>query len=604
MLKFLFLEDNPIDVDLASYELRRTDIQFEGHRVETREEFIKHLSLGYDLILADFTLPQFNALEALAILNDAEINIPLIVVTGTISEEIAVECIKQGASDYLLKDRLARLPAAVQHALEEFKLREEKGQAEADLRASEVRYRTLVELAPEAIAVHIEGKLVFVNQATLGLMGAKSEDELLGKNFFSYLHPDFLEGAAELIQDSEDQEGFMEPLSERLFRLDGSLVDVEIVGGPIDYQGQTAVQIIVRDISASKRRERELRAVAAISDGLRLAVSVADTANVVLDQAMEVLEAQASLLLRAETDGTFVIEASRGIWENVQGMILFEDSLTAEVVKSGEPKILPIAEVMKHPSEYLTEELVAGLVELLCVPLSSEQDNLGVLWVGREYPFDQDDVDLLQALGRLAGSGLQRTALKEEIETNFVETVLALANTLDVRDTKTADHSQKMASWAELTFAEMGGAEEELRVVRLAALLHDIGKIGIPDEILRKNGPLTDEEFEIMKTHADIGAEIVAPISNLADVAPIIRAHQEKFDGTGYPQGLKGEGIPLVARVLTAVDAYSAMTEDRPYRKARPAKAAFEELEACVGTDFDPDVVEAFGRVLKELGEI
>ncbi len=131
------------------------------------------------------------------------------------------------------------------------------------------------------------------------------------------------------------------------------------------------------------------------------------------------------------------------------------------------------------------------------------------------------------------------------------------------------------------------------------ALLHDIGKIGVPDEILRKAGPLTDEEWELMKRHPELGAEIVAPVKKLVDVAPIIRSHQEKFDGSGYPDGLRGEEIPLGARILAVVDAYGAMTDERVYRKARSHEEALAELRRCAKTHFDPEVVDAFLAVLE-----
>jgi HD-GYP domain-containing protein (c-di-GMP phosphodiesterase class II) len=121
---------------------------------------------------------------------------------------------------------------------------------------------------------------------------------------------------------------------------------------------------------------------------------------------------------------------------------------------------------------------------------------------------------------------------------------------------------------------------------------------------LIKDGPLSDEEWEIVRKHPEIGAEIVAPIQKLADIAPVIRAHQEKFDGTGYPFGLKGDEIPLTARVLTVVDAYGAMVEERVYRPSRPSKEAVAELKACAGADFDPQIVDAFISVLKELGKV
>jgi HD-GYP domain-containing protein (c-di-GMP phosphodiesterase class II) len=142
--------------------------------------------------------------------------------------------------------------------------------------------------------------------------------------------------------------------------------------------------------------------------------------------------------------------------------------------------------------------------------------------------------------------------------------------------------------------AEMGMAGEELHTLELAGLFHDIGKIGVPSEIIRKDGPLTAEERRIMNMHPEIGEQILAPVPFLQPIRPIIRACHERWDGKGYPDGLKGEGIPLEARIVFVCDAYHAMTTDRPYRDALPEGEAIRRLKLSSGTQFDPSVIGAF----------
>jgi putative nucleotidyltransferase with HDIG domain len=145
---------------------------------------------------------------------------------------------------------------------------------------------------------------------------------------------------------------------------------------------------------------------------------------------------------------------------------------------------------------------------------------------------------------------------------------------------------------------ELGLGEAQIQSIHWAAILHDIGKIGVPDEILRKPGSLSSQEMDAMRLHPKIGADIVAPIKKMADVAPIIIAHHEKFDGNGYPNGLKGDQIPLEARILAVVDSYIAMTDERLYRKARNHEQAIAELRKWSGSQFDPRVVEVLLKVI------
>ncbi len=230
----------------------------------------------------------------------------------------------------------------------------------------------------------------------------------------------------------------------------------------------------------------------------------------------------------------------------------------------------------------------------------------GVLALGEvrspaREPFDADKLRFTASLADQAASALYRVRLHAELEAAYLETVLALAKAMDARDTYTGDHSQQLAAWAEATARELGCNEAEVEAIRWGALLHDIGKIGVPDAILHKPGPLDEVEWAVMHRHPEIGAEIVAPMTKLANVLPVVRAHQEKWDGTGYPDGLRGEAIPLGARVLAVVDAYGAITDDRAYRKGRSHAEAVAELRHCMGTHFDPQVVEAFLRVIGEV---
>lgn len=236
----------------------------------------------------------------------------------------------------------------------------------------------------------------------------------------------------------------------------------------------------------------------------------------------------------------------------------------------------------------------------LCLaPMRLNTEVVGLLVLGQENEQEgqerlEDKSRLIAFLAEQAAAALYRVNLSGRLKANHLETVLALAKALEARDIHTAGHGQIMMELAEKMAVRLNFLSASLETIRWAALLHDIGKIGIPDDILRRNGPLTSEEWIRMKRHPQIGAEIVMNVSDLAEVAELIHDHHERYDGKGYPRGLAGEAIPLGARIISLVDAYSAMTNGRAYRPACTHAEAVVELKRCSGTNFDPRVVETF----------
>jgi HD-GYP domain-containing protein (c-di-GMP phosphodiesterase class II)/putative methionine-R-sulfoxide reductase with GAF domain len=211
----------------------------------------------------------------------------------------------------------------------------------------------------------------------------------------------------------------------------------------------------------------------------------------------------------------------------------------------------------------------------------------------RRGPLSPRDVRMLLGIADQALLAIQNRALYDELQESFLATVEALGNALDLKDSYTNDHAQALVGLCGEVAERLGVAGRELRDIRFAAALHDIGKIGIPAEILNKPGPLTDDEFTVMKRHPDLGARILAPVPSLAGAAQLVVACHEHWDGGGYPAALSGEQIPLGARVILACDAFDAMTTDRCYRRAMTRSDAIAELRRCSGGQFDPHVVDA-----------
>ena len=315
-----------------------------------------------------------------------------------------------------------------------------------------------------------------------------------------------------------------------------------------------------------------------------------------------------SLMVLDEASHTLSIEAAVGLPpEFVHGVrIPLGQGIAGRVAAMKEPLIL-IPGVSDHETVralLFRRELTAAL----CVPLLRKERVVGVLNVGKCRPlasFSQGDIEMVLVLCRQAAVLIDNVRLFDEVSVKITEleiahfdTIKALAGALESKDFYTRHHSDRTVRHAELTSRRLGLSRQERLHVRYAAILHDIGKIGIPEEILNKPARLTEEEYELMKRHPIIGAAIVEQVSFLRPVIPLIRHDHERWDGLGYPDGLKGESIPLGARIIAVVDAYDAMAVDRIYRKAPGHAFALTELRRCAGTQFDPAVVEAFISVV------
>jgi HD-GYP domain-containing protein (c-di-GMP phosphodiesterase class II) len=236
----------------------------------------------------------------------------------------------------------------------------------------------------------------------------------------------------------------------------------------------------------------------------------------------------------------------------------------------------------------------------LAVPVFAGSSLWGAVELRSHEPaaFDEDDAQVAQTVADHVGAALRTAELYRTLEETHLGTAQALAAALEAKDNYTADHARSMADLAVETGAALGFDDASLRDLRLGAIFHDIGKIAVPDAILNKRGPLTAEEFEVVKRHPLVGEQILAPVPFLRDVRSIVRHDHERWDGAGYPDGLRDSDIPIGARVVFVVDAYHAMTSDRPYRVGMPASAALAELEAHAGSQFDPRIVSTFLGVL------
>jgi HD-GYP domain-containing protein (c-di-GMP phosphodiesterase class II) len=267
-----------------------------------------------------------------------------------------------------------------------------------------------------------------------------------------------------------------------------------------------------------------------------------------------------------------------------------------------EPGVPETALVFGPPRTSIPEgvEYTAGN-RMAIVPIAVDEVLLGSLVVTRVAgpDFQPDEISLLEDIAAQVALALHAQRATETAEAGLLATIESLVSALEIQDPATSRHALAIVELAARVGRRLGLPPAAVRRLEHGAALHDIGKIGVASELLRKPGPLDEQETRAMRCHPELGARILEPVPRLRAVAPIVRASHERFDGTGYPDGLVGEAIPIESRIVAVCDAFDAMVSDRPYRSAMSDGAAVEELRASAGTQFDPLVVSAF---VEELG--
>jgi HD-GYP domain-containing protein (c-di-GMP phosphodiesterase class II) len=268
------------------------------------------------------------------------------------------------------------------------------------------------------------------------------------------------------------------------------------------------------------------------------------------------------------------------------------------VAQTREPLMVTEGGVTNLPPE-LTGIPRAGTV--LYLPLVPNGTLVGILRVkksGADARFSDAEVEVLSIHASQAAIAIHNALLLRDVENGYLDALAALANALEARDTETRGHTERLSNNSILIAKQMHLGADDVESARVGALLHDIGKIGVPDAILKKAGKLTPEEYTLIQQHPIIGDKILAPIPQLQKARAVVLGHHERFDGTGYPFGLAGLDIPLPARIVTVADAFDAVTETRVYHPGESVVRALEELQRGRGTHFDPEVVDAFFEVL------
>lgn len=322
--------------------------------------------------------------------------------------------------------------------------------------------------------------------------------------------------------------------------------------------------------------------------------------DLVLDSTLRIFDADLGyIILLDHHTGQLEIRAWRGGERERPGAEALRTSMSEWVIREGRPLIFNPVQVDAGDRQ----DSLTGALAALCVPLVSSEGTFGAITVGHSKPdmrFTADDVRLMLTIANHANIAIGNIDLFSNLEDSYLATVRSLAIAVDAKDPYTRGHSDRVATYVVKIADRLELSRDQKIAIEIAAYLHDIGKIGVRDDILLKLGTLDDAEMAEMRHHPLIAANILKPVGFPWPIAPIVRHHHERWDGLGYPAGLRGEEIPLLARILTIADSFEAMISSRPYRVARTLEEAIAELRNCAGTHFDPAIVEAFVDVLEE----
>lgn len=368
---------------------------------------------------------------------------------------------------------------------------------------------------------------------------------------------------------------------------------------------QSLVELEQAVVDQLRVRENQLAALMKVGQMINSSLGKKRVLEEVMDRLIELMHAERGFLMLKRPNGELEVEVARGIDRiNLEEEVFrVSRTIVQRVAETGETILTTNAQ---EDPRFENQLSVAAfrLRSILCAPLKIKDDLIGVIYVdnrARSGIFQEQDQNLITAFADQAAVAIDNAQLFEdlqrknrELEEAYQATLEGWVSALDMRDKETEGHTQRVTILTQRLARFMGVSGDDLIHITRGALLHDIGKMAIPDSILLKPGPLTEEERELIKQHPRFAYEMLKRIEFLHPALDIPYCHHEKWDGSGYPRGLKGEEIPLAARIFPVVDVWDALTSDRPYRKGMPLDEVKERIRADAGRHFDPQVVEAF----------
>ena len=632
-LHVLLLADAPSDVKLIKKALIDAGMDIELMQVRTKGDFVRALeSFPADVILSDYRLSEFDGKSALQLARRQHPEIPVVMVTDALTDIEAVELMRAGAKDYVLKSCLSKLAPTVGHVLDIEKSIRKRKAAEQSLRETAEKlkfFRTLVDHSTDDIEVIDPETLRFldVNETECRSLGY-SMDEMLSMTVFD------IDPAAS---------GMLETVKTRLYRSksarfesihrrkDGSLFPVEISAKLIELD-RPYVLSIARNITERKRNENEImrlnRVLRTLGEGNRALLRAGDETELMKHICRVVTTCGGYLLswiglVRHDEvksieavafsgkGGAYVrsLNLSWGDARNRQGPVW-------QAIQTGSTQV--VQDIPNDPNfePWRNKAGKYGLASCIALPLRENGAVFGALAIYsvEKSAFSGNEVTLLEEVASDLSFGIttlrtrnerdraigERQQYADRLRASMEDALDAISATVEMRDPYTAGHQRRVAHLAAAIAKEMGLSDEQIRGIHLAAIVHDLGKIHIPAEMLSKPSRLTEIEYSLIKVHSQAGYDILKGIPFPWPIAQTVLQHHERLDGSGYPQGLKGNEIILEARILSVADVVEAISSHRPYRPGLGKKVALDEIQKNRGKLYEPEAVDACLRLFQE----
>ncbi len=631
-LRVLIVEDSEDDALMIRRHLEKSGFLVTSERVQTPAAFYTALAdREWDIVLSDYSLPSFEAPAALAILQQTNLDIPFVIISGTMGEETAVDMMRAGAADYLMKSNLRRLGAVIHREIVEAKGRRDRSNIDMALRVSEHRRRLAVEgarLGTWEIDFTPDPPHLIMSDVGKMLCGVIPDAEFAWTELTKSIHRNDRLNVHAAIK-SAFQTGQDTSIEYRISWPDGSEHWLVSHASPILEDGERPSRLIGVTQDVTERKERETEREMQLAEakdradrdpltGLWNHTAFQNRLHSEVARAWRERTTLAVVLLDLNNfkffnDAYGYTAGNKVLLQLADRLKSISRSYDTVARFGGDEFALLLPSVRQVNAADLEARLHTDIGELIFQPTDQVSGipitvSIGAALFSPDSAATQATYEqtIRQAEERMrrAKAGINAESEADEIRRamrNRVDDFSmldALVTSVDNKDRYTRRHSEDVMQYSLIIAQGLGFTPAEQHTVAVAALLHDVGKIGVPDSILRKPGTLTEEEFEAVKRHPTMGAVMVTAAAGLEDTLDAVRHHHERWDGGGYPFGLRGEETPLIARLMAVADAFSAMTTDRPYRKGMPREKAAAILAEGSGTQWAPRCVEVFLEAL------